>query len=1300
MKFTETRAYRYILKTLEKRHHVVILGRPGDGKTTLGFQALHSLKEKHNSTTLIPVVQELQFLPHLSNDQTYAIFLDDMFGIYTVSGKSLSKPLVYQILSFIQKGSFIVMSMRKEIYLQCKLLLPKELFSKDVIVDISSDDFELLEDEKRSMLNAMPDIDEDTAKTILNHKRFGFQQIGFPQCVALMKESKSCEIQNILDTPLEYITEQLLLLHEHSRGKFLAVLLAFVNDGKICENDLNKLRQALPTDLDDSSLKPQEIKQAVRTLDMTYLKHIGNDKYIINHESIMDGVARTLWEELRYYESFIMSCPERFLTRLSSTQSEGSKGCDLGAEYSNIFFISNDYYGSLFQRLVGLLESGSETSCMTVANIELWDDPTATSKFVHYMNQRTQGQNDINGTLLTYAAIQGRLHMVEALLEGARQHTETVRSAFMKSAKHCRLNVVNYLLSQRPDLVDLDVVFHAINGKSIGIYQAVSSHAKCVDYKSKRESMICTFFAETDNVQVNILEEIILSGNIGLLQYIIQSEQIDLHEMASCNPRMLEFAAYSGSVELMQFIFNRGCKMCPHLLWWGICSGATDMLKYLLDKGCNFNLNKYVSCDIHINQMKNLHGLNEMHGACFGRNREIVMHLFHTNPEFIHMKDSDGSTPALLSPWSGSLDIVKYLEVKGDITSVDKYGQNILHHAAWQGQLDIVKYLTEKYQSFLNMKDIEGRSPLHFAGISGSVEVVNYLIDKNCNVYTEDRTGETLLHNACQGGKLTLVRHLAENYPLLLMMRNNLGQTPLHTAGWSGSVEVVNYLIIQQCDVLDKSSNGRTILHHACYGGRLTLVKHLVEKYPVLLTMRDDKGLTPLHSAGWSDSVELVDYLINQQHCDAFDQESYGRTILHNACNKGKLTLVKHLVENYPTLLPTRDNKGLTPLHTAGGSGSMELVDYLVHQHQCDVFDKDSYGRNILHYACQEGKLTLVKHLVENYPALLTMRDDKGLTPLHRAGWSNSVGLVEYLIIQQCDVLDKDSYGRTILHHACQEGKLTLVKHLVESYPALLAMRDKEGLTPLQHAGWSDSVNLVEYLISQQCDVLDKDSYGRTILHNACQKGKLTLVKHLVEKYRSLLPMRDKEGLTPLHVAGWSGSVELVDYLISQHSNVNGTDNYGRTILHCAWRKGKLMLIKHLVDNYPALITTMDNWGMMPQHYAVYSDSIEMMEYLTKHGDAFDMNFFGRTILHIACQEGKPILVRYLAANCPALLTVADSEGLTPLHIVCGYGTSDLVDFLIDCGADPTVKDNSGRTPFDFAVYMENTEVIMLCHQL
>ena len=106
--------------------------------------------------------------------------------------------------------------------------------------------------------------------------------------------------------------------------------------------------------------------------------------------------------------------------------------------------------------------------------------------------------------------------------------------------------------------------------------------------------------------------------------------------------------------------------------------------------------------------------------------------------------------------------------------------------------------------------------------------------------------------------------------------------------------------------------------------------------------------------------------------------------------------------------------------------------------------------------------------------------------------------------------MDKDSNGQTVLHKACDRGKLELAQYLVANYSDLLTIRDKAGQTPYLVAGYSGSVELVKFLISKGCDALDKDSDGRTVLHGACQEGKFELVQYLLDNYPEMLTVRDK----------------------------------------------------------------------------------------------------------------------------------------------------------------------------------------------
>ena len=1003
VKFIKTRAYTAILEKLQQYHHVVILGRPGDGKTTLGFQVLHALKETHDSNPLIPKSLALGFLSQLPDGQKMSIFLDDMFGIYTVSEKAMSMPLVFKIRSIIRKGNFLVMSMRKDIYLQCKMQLPKELFGQGVVIDLSDPEFVLLEQEKRAMLlQSIPNIEEDTMRKILNHQTFTNQHIGFPQCVALMKESRASDFQDILDMPLCYVADQMYLLFENCREKFLALIMAFINNGNICTDEVDILRQALPHGV-DISCGAMSISEAMKNLCGTYFQYnLTSDQYVISHESVMEGMARTLWHNMRFYQYFIKTCPERFLTRISGNNSE-------------TFPLPDRHLSVLFERLCSLLESKVDSSYMIVASLELWHNEKATSNFTECLKHKGTSCIDKNGTsLLVHAATQGCLNIFRSILRDDFENTKELRMALCKASEYCHLNILNYILSRNVSLVDLDVLFHAIKSKSVEIFQTVYTVVEDVDITSERESMTCMFFSGFNPIQVNLLEEVVLSGNLSLLMLIVESEHLDVFDLFSNNPRMAEFAAFSGSIDLMQFVDKYGSVECPHLLWWAACSGSTDMMRYLLSKGCQLCKHKFVSCDDRIKCAESLLSQTERRGACLKYNIEIAKLLLETK-EFVRTKNI-----ALLSPFFGSLDNVKYMEAKSDLTQVSDEGCNVLHFAAWQGQIDIVRYLADKYQSLLYMVNKKGETPLHFAALSGSIEVVECFARKGCDIFHKNIVGGTILHYACQEGKLTLVKHLLDNYPALLTIRDDDGQTPLHTAGESDCVELVDYLIRQkQCDVFDKDTIGRTILNIACQEGKVKLVRNLVENFPALLTMKKYGGFTPLYDAGLSGSVEIVDYLIGQC-CDVLSKTNTGKTVLHAACRRGILTLVKHLVENYPGLLKIKDNNGMSPLHSAGSSGSIEVVDFLLSQ-QCDICEKDSYGWTILHYACQEGKLILVKHIVVNYPVLLTTRSTMSFTPLHAAELSDSVELVEYLINQQCDVRDKDNDGGTILHIACKK---------------------------------------------------------------------------------------------------------------------------------------------------------------------------------------------------------------------------------------------------------------------------------------
>ena len=128
-------------------------------------------------------------------------------------------------------------------------------------------------------------------------------------------------------------------------------------------------------------------------------------------------------------------------------------------------------------------------------------------------------------------------------------------------------------------------------------------------------------------------------------------------------------------------------------------------------------------------------------------------------------------------------------------------------------------------------------------------------------------------------------------------------------------------------------------------------------------------------------------------------------------------------------------------------------------------------------------------------------------------------------------------------------GDLGIVKSLVErGNPA--DSSDADGSTLLMLASREGHARVVEYLIAQKAAVNRRNKFGDTALMGACIKGKLDVVKLLLDHGAEINP----EGWTPLHYAAFEGRTEVLKYLIDKGSKKDAIAPNGYSALMLAVR--------------------------------------------------------------------------------------------------------------------------------------------------
>lgn len=165
-------------------------------------------------------------------------------------------------------------------------------------------------------------------------------------------------------------------------------------------------------------------------------------------------------------------------------------------------------------------------------------------------------------------------------------------------------------------------------------------------------------------------------------------------------------------------------------------------------------------------------------------------------------------------------------------------------------------------------------------------------------------------------------------------------------------------------------------------------------------------------------------------------------------------------------------------------------------------------------------------------------------------------------------------------------------------------------------------------------------------------------------------------GATTLLDAARSGDVETALNLLKEGGPVDSSGADGTTVLHWAVLNEAASLVDALLDG-GADATAANRYGITPLYLAAQNGSAAMIRRLLDAGaDPNEISTEGETVLMTVARTGAVEAARALLDAGAAVDAREQWHGQTALMWAAGYGHPDMIDLLVEHGADVAATSN------------------------
>lgn len=474
--------------------------------------------------------------------------------------------------------------------------------------------------------------------------------------------------------------------------------------------------------------------------------------------------------------------------------------------------------------------------------------------------------------------------------------------------------------------------------------------------------------------------------------------------------------------------------------------------------------------------------------------------------------------------------------------------------------------------------------------------------------------------------------------------------------------------------------------------GKFDIVREMVEENPDLVNVTNTAQNTALHAAAARGHVDIAQFLISK-NADVNAKNRDQKTPLQFAIDKKNEAIAFLLLKNNARYNRGKDDAFITPILSRIRSGESLQADAPAQREEIrtvaasssrtaqsaaysSVATTSHTSQSLdmeLWEAARDGKLEEVKNLISAGARVNSQHPGNKATPLHMAVINERTPIINYLLQHGADINIQMLGGN---------------------------MRG-QGLTPLDVAKTEEIKDMLQRPFSQRVEVPSavtrasnmeaqpaSNQDPNELLVNAVIEGNVQGIENALA-HKAEINHRLFENQSLLMLAASTGNENVFRKLLESGINISLKDDRGDTV-------EEYIKLAPNKDRLKALLNTAKEQGGRPVSVSASAvESPHRDERVTSATNNADLDH--ELLMAIEAHNSADGVRNAIENGANVNIQIS---GETPLHRAAFLGNKNILNILLDNGADPLSENKDGKTPAQLAHDLKHGERRQLYNEL